>query len=198
MEHKPIDPDHLPPEAIGECELERPQPADEPITSAPVSESSDLFAEMRATIDKLEKDRTARGDLKILSRTLLELRYAFKVFRPYRRRRKVTIFGSARTAPDHPEYESAVELGRQMAEHGWMVITGAGGGIMEAGHKGAGREASMGLNIMLPFEQDSNPIIRGDPKLAARAHVTHVCLSPHSLTHSLTHTHTHTHEIARL
>lgn len=165
MEPHQIDPECLPPEAIGECELERPQPADEPITTVATVESSDLYDEMRSTIARLEKDRTARGDLKILSRTLLELRYAFKVFRPYRRRRKVTIFGSARTKPEHSDYQSAVELGRRMASHGWMVITGAGGGIMEAGHVGAGREASMGLNIMLPFEQGANHVIEGDPKL---------------------------------
>jgi uncharacterized protein (TIGR00730 family) len=154
--------EELPLEAIGEDELQRPQPADEPISEF---DSQDLFQVMRHTIDRMEKDQTARGDLKILSRTLRELRYAFTVFRPYRRRRKVTIFGSARTAPDHPEYQCAVELGRRIAQHGWMVITGAGGGIMEAGHKGAGREASMGLNIMLPFEQSANPFIDGDPKL---------------------------------
>lgn len=154
--------DELPLEAIGEDELQRPQPADEPISEV---DSQDLYRVMRNTIERLERDQTARGDLKILSRTLRELRYAFTVFRPYRRRRKVTIFGSARTAPDHPEYQAAVELGRQMAEHGWMVITGAGGGIMEAGHRGAGRDASMGLNIMLPFEQSANPYIAGDAKL---------------------------------
>lgn len=165
MESEQIDPASLPPEAIGECELERPQPADEPITTMDAVDSSDLFDEMRDTIARLEKDRTARGDLKILSRTLLELRYAFKVFRPYRRRRKVTIFGSARTKPEQPDYQTAVQLGRAMADHGWMVITGAGGGIMEAGHVGAGKEASMGLNIMLPFEQGANDVIEGDPKL---------------------------------
>ncbi len=152
----------LPVEAIGEDEFQRPQPADEPITTV---DSGDLIRVMRHTIDRLEKDQTARGDLKILSRTLRELRYAFTVFRPYRRRRKVTVFGSARTPPDHPEYEAAAELGQKMAEHGWMVITGAGGGIMEAAHKGAGREASMGLNIMLPFEQSANRYIEGDAKL---------------------------------
>jgi uncharacterized protein (TIGR00730 family) len=160
-----LDPQQLPPEAIGDCELDRPQPADEPISLGVSDDSADLFEEMRSTIAKLQRDQTARGDLKILSRTLLELRYAFKVFRPYRRRRKVTIFGSARTPPDEPGYQAAVELGRKMAEHGWMVITGAGGGIMEAGHVGAGKEASMGLNIMLPFEQGANRVIAGDPKL---------------------------------
>ena len=154
--------DDLPLEAIGEDEIQRPQPADDPIK--PV-DSQDMYRVMRHTINRLEKDQTARGDLKILSRTLRELRYAFKVFRPFRRRRKLTIFGSARTNPDHPEYQAAVELGQRMAKHGWMVITGAGGGIMEAGHRGAGREASLGLNIMLPFEQSANEYIEGDPKL---------------------------------
>ena len=59
----------------------------------------------------------------------------------------------------------AVDFGRSMAEHDWLVITGAAAGIMEAGHVGAGREHSMGLNILLPFEQDANPVIAGDEKL---------------------------------
>lgn len=161
--HDPTPPEtHLPSEAIGEDELHRPHPADDPIAKV---DSQDLYQVMRHTIDRLERNDTARGDLKILSRTLRELRYAFQVFRPYRKRRKVTIFGSARTAPDQPDYQSAVDLGRRVAAHGWMVITGAGGGIMEAGHKGAGRDASMGLNIMLPFEQGANEYIENDPKL---------------------------------
>jgi len=88
--------------------------------------------------------------LKIINRTLLELRYAFKVFSPYRRSRKVTMFGSARTTPDQPAYQQAVGFGRAMAAYEWLVITGAASGIMEAGHAGAGREHSMGLNILLP------------------------------------------------
>lgn len=152
----------LPPEAIGEDELDRPQPADDPVDHFV---GGDLLSMMRKTVDRLERDRTAVGDLKILSRTIRELRYAFKVFRPYRRRRKVTIFGSARTPEDHIDFQTAEALGRELALHGWMVITGAGGGIMEAGHKGAGRDVSMGLNIMLPFEQQSNPYIEGDHKL---------------------------------
>lgn len=152
------------PEAVGEDEKERPQPADEaqPVAGA---DHADLLSMMLRTIARLERDGTTRGDLKILNRTLRELRYAFKVFQPFRRRRKVTVFGSARTAPTHPAYQQAVALGRAMASHGWMVITGAGGGIMEAGHVGAGRELSMGLNILLPFEQSANPVIDGDPKL---------------------------------
>ena len=127
--------------------------------------STDLIEVMRRTVDRLSHDQTARGDLKILSRTLLELRYAFSVFRPYRKNRKVTIFGSARTPESDPTYQTAEALGKRMAAQDWMVVTGAGSGIMEAGHRGAGRKHSMGLNIMLPFEQESNPIIEGDHKL---------------------------------
>jgi len=126
---------------------------------------ADLVQTIKETADKLADEGSTRGDLKILSRTLRELRYAFKVFSPYRRRRKVTVFGSARTQPDEPAYIQAVHLGRAMAEAGWLVVTGAASGIMEAGHRGAGRESSMGLNIMLPFEQSANPVIAGDPKL---------------------------------
>jgi uncharacterized protein (TIGR00730 family) len=126
---------------------------------------ADLIEQIKISAEKLAHDRTSRGDLKILSRTLRELRYAFHVFSPYRGQRKVTVFGSARTRPQEPAYQTAVEFGRLMAEHNWLVITGAASGIMEAGHVGAGRESSMGLNIMLPFEQYANPIIAGDPKL---------------------------------
>jgi len=110
-------------------------------------------------------DRTAHDDLKILSQTLRELRRAFAVFAPYRSQRKVTIFGSARTPRDAPAYQHAVRLGEMMAQNGWFVVTGAATGIMEAGHRGAGRARSMGLNIMLPFEQEANEVIRGDGKL---------------------------------
>jgi uncharacterized protein (TIGR00730 family) len=101
----------------------------------------------------------------LLSAALKELRYCFKVFAAYRGKRKVTVFGSARTKPDHPAYLAAVEYGRAMAQAGWMVITGAGGGIMHGGVEGAGRENSFGLNIILPFEQAANPVVHGDPKL---------------------------------
>ena len=126
---------------------------------------SELIDEIKETADKLSADGATRGDLKILSRALRELRYAFKVFTPYRRNRKVTVFGSARTKPDHPQWKQAELFGKLMAEEGWMVVTGAGGGIMEAAHAGSGREMAMGLNILLPFEQEANPIIVGDEKL---------------------------------
>ena len=127
--------------------------------------TADLIQQIKETADKLAADHASRGDLKILSRTLRELRYAFKVFAPYRSCRKVTVFGSARTPPSHPSYQQTVEFGRAMAAEGWLVVTGAANGIMEAGHVGAGREHSMGLNILLPFTQLSNPVIAGDPKL---------------------------------
>ena len=133
--------------------------------SAESTQHSELIDEIKETADKLARDGATRGDLKILSRALRELRYAFKVFTPYRRQRKVTVFGSARTKPGEPTYDAAVEFGKRMAAEGWMVVTGAGGGIMEAAHVGAGRDMSMGLNIMLPFEQEANHIINGDPKL---------------------------------
>ncbi|HET6323425.1 MAG TPA: LOG family protein [Planctomycetaceae bacterium] len=126
---------------------------------------STLVDEIKQTADKLAADGATRGDLKILSRVLRELRYAFKVFTPYRRQFKVTVFGSARTARDNPAYLQSVEFGRRMAAAHWMVVTGAGGGIMEGAHVGAGKEMSMGVNIMLPFEQESNAVISQDQKL---------------------------------
>ena len=126
---------------------------------------ADLLRRLRHAADRLPVSRTAHEDVKILSQTLRELRRAFSVFAPYRTQRKVTIFGSARTPRDAPAYEQAVRLGKRMAENEWFVVTGAATGIMEAGHRGAGRDRSMGLNIMLPFEQEANEVIRGDGKL---------------------------------
>jgi uncharacterized protein (TIGR00730 family) len=124
-----------------------------------------LAQQIRETADKLIRDGASRGDVKLLSTALKELRYALKVFTPYRNLRKVTVFGSARLPASNPAYAQAVEFSRRMAHADWMVITGAASGIMEAGHVGAGREKSIGVNILLPFEQEANPIIRGDLKL---------------------------------
>jgi uncharacterized protein (TIGR00730 family) len=124
-----------------------------------------LAQQIRETADKLLRDGASRGDLKLLTTALKELRYCFKVFTAYRTMRKVTVFGSARLPATDPAYEAAAEFGRRMAEAEWMVITGAAAGIMEAGHVGAGRERSIGINILLPFEQHANPIIDGDVKL---------------------------------
>jgi uncharacterized protein (TIGR00730 family) len=127
--------------------------------------TEELVQQIKDTADKLLRDKANRGDVKLLSTALRELRYAFKVFAPVRGRRKVTVFGSARLGADHPSYQQAVEFGRKIAEAGFMVITGAASGIMEAGHVGAGRDNSFGVNILLPFEQSANSVIAGDTKL---------------------------------
>jgi uncharacterized protein (TIGR00730 family) len=114
---------------------------------------------------KLLTDVQDTGDVRVIQTALRELRYAFKLFAPYAQTRKVTIFGSARTSPSRMEYQQAVEFGRKITEAGFMVITGAGGGIMQAGHEGAGPEKSFGANIRLPWEQTANPVIREDKKL---------------------------------
>ncbi len=114
---------------------------------------------------KLMTDVQDKGDVKVIQTALRELRYAFRLFAPYHEQRKVTIFGSARTKPDKLEYQQAVEFGRKIVAAGYMVITGAGPGIMQAGHEGAGLEHSFGANIRLPWEQNANPIIAEDPKL---------------------------------
>ncbi len=114
---------------------------------------------------KLLTDVKDTGDVRVIQTALRELRYAFKLFAPYAQTRKVTIFGSARTLPTRQEYQQAVEFGRKIARAGFMVITGAGSGIMQAGHEGAGPEKSFGANIRLPWEQAANPIIREDKKL---------------------------------
>ena len=114
---------------------------------------------------KLLTDLKDSGDVRVIQTALRELRFAFKMFAPYAQVRKVTIFGSARTQPARPEYQQAVEFGRKIAAAGFMVITGAGPGIMQAGHEGAGPEMSFGANIRLPWEQSANPVIREDEKL---------------------------------
>ena len=124
-----------------------------------------LLTEMMTSVYRFGQDGSSTGDLKLLNAALKELRYAFKVFRPYRAVRKVAMFGSARLPRHHPAYPLAQEFGKLMARAGWMVITGAASGIMKAGHEGAGRRASFGLNIRLPFEQEANPVIAKDAKL---------------------------------
>src|SRR5580692_5297364 len=114
---------------------------------------------------KLLTDLKDTGDMRVIKTALRELRYAFRLFAPFAGKRKVTIFGSARTQPDKLEYQQAVEFGRKIVEAGFMVITGAGSGIMQAGHEGAGPENSFGVNIRLPWEQSANPIIAEDKKL---------------------------------
>ena len=129
------------------------------------SEHADLIQEIITTGLKLIADRPDRGDLKILNTALKELRHAMRVFHPYRDARKVTIFGSARSRPDEAVYQMALDFSAQIVRRGFMTITGAGPGIMEAGNAGAGRENTFGLGIRLPFEQSVNQTIVGDPKV---------------------------------
>ncbi len=131
----------------------------------PTSFNGALVRQMMHTALKLIRDDTDTGSLKIISRSMKELRYAMKVFAPYQSVRKISIFGSARTPEEHPDYQAAQAFAKLMADAGWMVITGAGDGIMRAGNGGAGREASFGVSIRLPFETNANEIIAGDPKL---------------------------------
>ena len=127
--------------------------------------NEDLVEDILVNGLKLLKDVPDRGDVKVIQTALRELRYAFKLFAPYSQTRKVTIFGSARTLPSKVEYQEAVDFARKIAEAGFMVITGAGPGIMQAGHEGAGPEKSFGANIRLPWEQSANPVMLKDKKL---------------------------------
>lgn len=129
------------------------------------AERRNHIQQMLTTVLKQHEDGALPSDLKITNAALKEMRYAFKVFAPYRGVRKVTVFGSARTPPTEQAANVARDLGRRMVESGWMVVTGAGAGIMGAAQEGAGAERSFGLNIRLPFEQDANPWIAKDPKL---------------------------------
>jgi hypothetical protein len=124
-----------------------------------------VYQQLLTTTLKLHDDGALVGDLKIANTALKEMRYAYKVFAPYRHARKVTVFGSARTGPREAAAVAAREFGQRMVEAGWMVITGAGDGIMGAAQEGARGEQSFGLNIRLPFEQEANPWIATDPKL---------------------------------
>ena len=124
-----------------------------------------LSREILTTAIKLAREQVSRLDRKIVNSALKEMRWAFKVFAPYKGIRKATIFGSARTQKGDPEYVVTREFSRAISNRGWMVITGAGPGIMQAGHEGAGDKLSFGANIRLPFEAKPNPVIEGDPKL---------------------------------
>ena len=124
-----------------------------------------LFRSMLETVGVLAASDTEVIDLKVADSALAEMAEAFRVFQPFRHRRKVTIFGSARTQPDHPAYSCTRQLAATLAAADWMVVTGAGPGIMAAGMEGAGSDKSIGVNIRLPFEQGANTFIAQDPKL---------------------------------
>lgn len=124
-----------------------------------------LVKEILVGMLKLHDAHLDALDLKIVNRAVKELRHAFRVFRDYHGRKKVSIFGSARTTADDPNYQMAFNFCRRIVEEGFMVITGGADGIMRAAQEGAGRENSFGVNIMLPFEQGPNTTIADDPKL---------------------------------
>jgi uncharacterized protein (TIGR00730 family) len=124
-----------------------------------------LIMQMIQTALRLASEEHDTGQLKLINSSLKEMWYAYRVFNRYQGIRKISIFGSARTPEDHPDYLAAVEFSKAIAEHDWMSITGAGDGIMKAGHEGPQREASFGLSIRLPFETTANEVIEGAPKL---------------------------------
>ncbi len=124
----------------------------------------DMVREMILAALKAGQECEDRADLKLMNTTLKEMRFTTKIFGPYKKTKKVTVFGSARTGPGEPIYEMAQLFGRRLAEKGYMVITGAGPGIMQAVNEGAGPEHSFGVNIRLPFEQKANPVLEGNPR----------------------------------
>jgi len=129
------------------------------------AEDPESIRQILTTAIRFMRDRIPQGDLRLVNNALKELRHALYIFGDYAHCRKVSVFGSARTKPDHPDWQAAQEFAERIVKEGWMVITGAGGGIMGAAQGGAGREKSFGVNIRLPFEQTANPTIAGDRKL---------------------------------
>jgi len=129
------------------------------------SVENEIFREMLYNIGKLQNEKLDVLELRLLSTAFAELRYALSVFKPYRGIPKAAVFGSARLKGDHADYKIATDFGKKLAKKGWMIITGGAAGIMEAAMIGAGAKNSFGLNILLPFEQQANPTIRGNAKL---------------------------------
>ncbi len=127
--------------------------------------SPELIEEMMVTALKIARDQMSVADLKLINRSIKEMRYTAKVFAPFQHLRKVAVFGSARTSAGSPEFKVAKDFAREMVAQNFMVITGGGDGIMGAAQRGAGRARSFGLNIRLPSEQRANEVIEGDPKL---------------------------------
>ncbi len=131
----------------------------------PESFDGELVRQMIETSLKLMVGGHDTGQLKLVSRALKEMRYAYRIFNEYKGKYNISIFGSARTPEGHPDYLAAKEFSAGMAEKGWMCITGAANGIMKAGLEGTQKESSFGLSIRLPFEAAFNSVIEGDPKL---------------------------------
>lgn len=134
------------------------------LSDSGVNENKDLITGLLLEAASLSQTKLSRLDLKILRSSLMELRQAFDIFTPYRARRKVTIFGSARLTRDDANYKLAADVAKLLANNGWMVVTGGGPGIMTAGIEGAGAENAFGINIRLPFEQGPSEALANDPK----------------------------------
>lgn len=128
-------------------------------------ETEKLVHEIITTIVKLGRESKDQGDLKLVNNALKELRYAFKIFSPYRDVKKVIIFGSARSPKTSAEYKMAEEFAKKITAKGDMIVTGGGGGVMEAGNKGSRPGKEFALNIRLPFEQKPNPYINEKEKI---------------------------------
>jgi uncharacterized protein (TIGR00730 family) len=124
-----------------------------------------IIREMILSTLKIGQEVDYQADLKLINRTLREMRFTARVFGPYRDRKKVTIFGSARTGRDEEMYRKCVRFSRMLADNGYMIITGGGPGIMQAGNEGAGSENSFAVNIRLPFEQQPNSVMYRNPRL---------------------------------
>ncbi|MEO6629821.1 MAG: TIGR00730 family Rossman fold protein [Aquihabitans sp.] len=137
------------------------------VAAAGIDDDRDQVRQILASGVGLGQDGTDRLDLKITNATLAEMRAAFKIFAPYFAVPKVTIFGSARTKTEDPLYVQTHEVAAAMAAQGWMIVTGAGPGIMQAAMEGAGAERSIGVSIRLPFESAANVVIANDPKLVS-------------------------------
>ena len=139
-------------------------PIDDLLDGMDLGRNRRMAAQLLESAFALLADQPAILDLKIAGAALEEMREAFKMFAPFHDIPKVTIFGSARTQMADPLYMQARDVAARLAEAGWMVVTGAGPGLMQAGMEGAGRERSIGVSIRLPFEQGANPVIAGDVK----------------------------------
>jgi uncharacterized protein (TIGR00730 family) len=136
------------------------------VTKIGKKDNEKALKEIISTVCKLPEINMNSGDWKLMSRSIKELKNSFQSFAPYRHKRKVAIFGSARTPVDDPLFEMAENFSEGITSKGFMVITGAGGGIMEAGNKG-GKDESFGVNIKLPFEQSANNYIKNSAKLVS-------------------------------
>lgn len=155
-------------DAIDTNESEMLENVDAFITNSggdPTTYKGKLIAQIIQTALKLMSENHDLGQLKVISRSIKEMRYAYNIFDRYKDAPCISIFGSARTPENHPDYIAAKEFSAQMAKQGWMCMTGAANGIMKAGLEGPQNTLNFGLSILLPFESASNTIIEGDPKL---------------------------------